>query len=137
MHILVIDGQGGGIGKQLVEEIRKALPEAFITAAGTNSIATSAMIKAGADNGATGENAVIVGCRNADIIAGPMGIVIADSLLGEITPSMAVAVGQSSALRILLPVNRCKNLIIGIADMDIATMVKKAAEEIKKNVQNE
>jgi len=137
MHILVIDGQGGGIGKQLVEEIRKALPEAFITAAGTNSIATSAMIKAGADNGATGENAVIVGCRNADIIAGPMGIVIADSLLGEITPSMAVAVGQSSALRILLPVNRCKNLIIGIADMDIATMIKKAAEEIKKNVQNE
>ena len=137
MHILVIDGQGGGIGKQLVEEIRKALPKAFITAAGTNSIATSAMIKAGADNGATGENAVIVGCRNADIIAGPMGIVIADSLLGEITPSMAVAVGQSSALRILLPVNRCKNLIIGIADMDIATMIKKAAEEIKKNVQNE
>jgi len=137
MHILVIDGQGGGIGKQLVEEIRKALPEALITAAGTNSIATSAMIKAGADNGATGENAVIVGCRNADIIAGPMGIVIADSLLGEITPSMAVAVGQSPALRILLPVNRCKNLIIGIADMDIATMIKKAAEEIKKNVQNE
>ena len=137
MHILVIDGQGGGIGKQLVEEIRKALPEALITAAGTNSIATSAMIKAGADNGATGENAVIVGCRNADIIAGPMGIVIADSLLGEITPAMAAAVGQSSALRILLPVNRCKNLIIGIADMDIATMIKKAAEEIKKNVQNE
>ncbi|MGP1602207.1 DUF3842 family protein [Treponema sp.] len=137
MHILVIDGQGGGIGKQLVEEIRKALPEAFITAAGTNSIATSAMIKAGADNGATGENAVIVGCRNADIIAGPMGIVIADSLLGEITPSMAVAVGQSSALRILLPVNRCKNLIIGIADMDIATMIKKAVEEIKKAAQNE
>lgn len=136
MHILVIDGQGGGIGKQLVEEIRKSLPEAFITAAGTNSIATSAMIKAGADNGATGENAVIVGCRNADIIAGPMGIVIADSLLGEITPSMAVAVGQSSALRILLPVNRCKNLIIGIADMDIATMIKKAVEEIKKAAQS-
>lgn len=136
IHILVIDGQGGGIGKQLVEEIRKALPEAFITAAGTNSIATSAMIKAGADNGATGENAVIVGCRNADIIAGPMGIVIADSLLGEITPSMAVAVGQSSALRILLPVNRCKNLIIGIADMDIATMIKKAVEEIKKAAQS-
>ena len=137
MHILVIDGQGGGIGKQLVEEIRKALPETFITAVGTNSIATSAMIKAGADNGATGENAVIVGCRNADIIAGPMGIVIADSLLGEITPAMAAAVGQSPALRILLPVNRCKNLIIGIADTDIATMIKKAAEEIKKAVQNE
>ena len=136
MHILVIDGQGGGIGKQLVEEIRKALPEAFITAAGTNSIATSAMIKAGADNGATGENAVIVGCRNADIIAGPMGIVIADSLLGEITPAMAAAVGQSPALRILLPVNRCKNLIIGIADMDIATMIKKAVEEIKKAAQS-
>ena len=94
------------------------------------------MIKAGADNGATGENAVIVGCRNAGIIAGPMGIVIADSLLGEITPSMAVAVGQSSALRILLPVNRCKNLIIGIADMDIATMIKKAVEEIKKAAQS-
>ncbi|WP_428768464.1 DUF3842 family protein [Treponema sp. HNW] len=135
MHILVIDGQGGGIGRQLVEEIRKALPEVSITAVGTNSIATSAMIKAGADNGATGENAVIVGCRSADIIAGPMGIVIADSLLGEITPAMAAAVGQSPALRILLPVNRCKNSIIGIADMDIATMIKKAVEEIKKTAQ--
>ena len=103
MHVLIIDAQGGGIGRQLVAAIRQTIPEAVITAVGTNSVATSAMRKAGAHDAATGENAVVVACRKADVIVGPIGIVIADSLLGEITPVMATAVGQSSAKRILIP----------------------------------
>lgn len=105
MNILVIDGQGGGIGKLLVSGIKSEYPDFFVTAVGANSIATSAMLKAGADAAATGENAVCVGCRKADVIAGPVGIVIADALLGEITPKMATAIGQSDAKRVLVPVN--------------------------------
>ena len=103
-RVVVIDGQGGRMGRQLVEEILRLLPEAELTAIGTNSIATAAMLKAGADAGATGENPAIVGSRRADIIIGPMGIVIADSLMGEITPNMAVALGQSQAKKVLIPV---------------------------------
>lgn len=94
--ILVIDGQGGGIGRQVVGLIKSREADVEITAVGTNSQATSAMLKAGADHGATGENAVIVGCRGADIIIGPVGIAIADSLFGEVTPKMAVAVGRAA-----------------------------------------
>ncbi|MBU3820415.1 MAG: DUF3842 family protein, partial [Candidatus Faecalibacterium intestinavium] len=96
-RIVVIDGQGGGLGRQLVAALAASCPNAELVAVGTNSLATSAMLKAGAARGATGENAVIVNSRSADIIVGPLGIVIADSLLGEITPAMAAAVGQSSA----------------------------------------
>lgn len=99
-NILVIDGQGGMLGKQIVEAIRKILPDDEITAVGTNISATGSMLKAGANNGATGENAVIVCARTADIIVGPVGIAIADSLLGEITPAMAQAVGQLSLIHI-------------------------------------
>lgn len=93
--ILIIDGQGGMLGKQMVEAVKRLQADGEIIAVGTNSIATANMLKAGADRGATGENAVIVAARSADIIVGPIGIVIADSLLGEITPKMAVALGQS------------------------------------------
>ena len=111
MQILVIDAQGGGIGKQIVAAIHKNIPNATVTAVGTNTAATTAMLKAGADHGATGENAVIVGARKADVIIGPIGIVIADSLFGEITPAMAIAVGKSDAKRILIPVNHCDNIV--------------------------
>ena len=104
MKVLVIDGQGGRMGKALVEQIRTLCPEQPIIAIGTNSAATAAMIKAGAEVGATGENPVIVNSRDADLIIGPIGIVIADSLLGEITPAMAAAIGSSPAHKILLPV---------------------------------
>ena len=100
MTIMVMDGQGGRMGKSVVEQIRKRFPEDEILAIGTNSIATAAMLKAGADAGATGENPAIVGSRRADIIIGPMGIVIADSLMGEITPDMAVALGQSQVAKV-------------------------------------
>ena len=132
MQILVVDGQGGGIGRQLVENIRKTFPTVSITAVGTNVFATQAMLKAGAAHAATGENAVIVGCRTADIIAGPVGIVIADSLWGEITPAMATAIGQSNAVRILLPMNQCNNLIAGMEDVSVGTLIQSSMAEIRR-----
>ncbi|MBR2650668.1 MAG: DUF3842 family protein [Clostridia bacterium] len=130
MNLLVIDGQGGGIGRQIVERIKKELPKLTVTAVGTNAIATGAMLKAGADHGATGENAVIVACRRADIIVGPVGIAIADSLFGEITPAMAAAVGASNAKRLLLPMNMCDNLIIGVANISTAGLIDECIERI-------
>lgn len=131
MKILVIDAQGGGIGKQVVAAIKRELPEAEITAVGTNSAATAAMLKAGADHAATGENAVVVGCRTADIIIGPVGIVIADAMFGEVTPAMAVAVGQSTAKRLLIPVNHCDNIVVGISEMSVGSLIDKILKEIR------
>ncbi|HAH96892.1 MAG TPA: hypothetical protein DCL69_08340 [Firmicutes bacterium] len=130
LNILIIDAQGGGIGKQIVTAIKQNILNAEITAVGTNSAATSAMLKAGAHNAATGENAVVVGCRKADIIVGPVGIVIADALLGEITPTMAQAIGQSKAKRILIPINHCDNIIVGVPDLSISTMIQGVVKEI-------
>ena len=131
MRVLVIDGQGGGLGRQLVAAISAACPDADLTAVGTNSLAASAMLKAGAARAATGENAVLVNARRADVIVGPLGIVIADALLGEITPSMAAAVGQADAKRILIPVNHCDNYVVGIADVPVGTLVQSAAQKVR------
>lgn len=130
LNILVIDGQGGMLGKQLVEAIRKTIPAAEIIAVGTNSTATSNMLKAGADNGATGENSVLVAARRADIIVGPIGIVIADSLLGEITPAMAIAIGGSDAKKVLIPMNKCSNIIVGVGSMSTSQMIAEAVQTI-------
>ena len=130
LQVLIIDGQGGGIGRQLVQAVKAACPAAAVTAVGTNSAATAAMLRAGADNAATGENAVLVGCRRADVIAGPIGIVIADALLGEITPAMAAAVGQSRAKRVLVPVNHCDNLVVGVADAPLSALAQEAARRV-------
>ena len=130
MDILVIDAQGGGIGRQLVSAIKKYFPGQLVTAVGTNSTAASAMLKAGADEAATGENAVKVCCRRADLIIGPIGIVIADSLLGEITPAMAVAAGQSNAKRILIPINHCDNYIVGVPDLSMAMLIDSVIKEV-------
>ena len=135
IKILVIDAQGGGIGKQLVAALKQSLPDAQIIAAGTNSAASSAMLKAGADGAATGENADVVGCRTADIIVGPIGIVIADSMLGEVTPGMALAVAQSRAKRILIPFNHCDHVIVGVSDFHVGRLVQSALEEIEKCVE--
>ena len=132
MKVLVIDGQGGGIGKLLVAGIKSEYPDFFVTAVGANSIATSAMLKAGADASATCDNAVFVGCRRADVIAGPVGIVVAASLLGEITPEMARAIGQSDAKRVLIPVNHCDNIVVGVGDIPMARLVQAAVKEIGK-----
>ena len=130
MKILVIDAQGGGFGKQLVCSLKKTYPQVHITAVGTNAIATAAMLKAGADQAATGENPILVGCRKADIIAGPIGIVIADALCGEITPAMALAVAQSDAKRVLIPSNHCDNIIAGVSDLSVGRLIQSAVEEI-------
>lgn len=130
MNILVVDAQGGGIGRQLVAALKRTAANAVVTAVGTNSMATSAMLKEGADHAATGENAVIVGARNADIIVGPVGIVIADSLFGEITPAMAAAIGQSRAKRVLIPVSHCDNIVAGVREASIASFVQDAVEKI-------
>lgn len=132
MNVLVIDGQGGGIGRQLVLRIKEELPGVAVHAVGTNSAATAAMLKAGADSGATGENAVIVGCRRADVIVGPVGAVIADALNGEISPAMALAAAQSPAKRILLPFNHCDNLIVGVTDFSPANLVRSAVAELRR-----
>ena len=134
MKIVVIDGQGGGLGKQLVASIVKSNLEIELIAVGTNSLATSSMIKSGAKNAATGENAVIVSCRKADIIVGALGIAIADSFLGEITPAMALAVGQSSAKKILIPMNMCDNIIAGVQKQSISKFVDDTLDIIKKLV---
>ena len=130
MKVLVIDGQGGGLGRQLVTAVKARYPEAEVLAVGTNSAATNAMLKAGADQAATGENSVAVACRKADAIMGPVGIVIADSMLGEITPRMAVSSGQSPAKRILIPVNLCDNIVVGVADLTMAKRVESAVDAL-------
>ena len=132
LNVLIIDGQGGRIGRQLVERIRASGIPAHITAVGTNSAATAVMLKGGADQGATGENAVAVCSRSADVIVGPIGIVIADAMLGEITPRMAAAVAQSGARRILLPVSHCDNIVAGVAGQTVARLVDAAVQELEK-----
>lgn len=132
MTVLVIDAQGGGIGKQLVSSIRQTLPDVELIAVGTNTVATTAMIKAGASSAATGENAVIVACRKADVITGPAGIVIADAMLGEITPKMAVAVAGSKAKRVLIPVSHCDNLFVGVENVSTTELIRRAVAEIQR-----
>ena len=132
--VLVLDGQGGGMGRGLVEAVKRAWPDLRVRALGTNALATAAMLRAGADDGATGENAVVVNCRTADIIVGPIGIVIADALLGEITPAMAAAVCQSPARRVLVPINHCENIVVGVPDQPIGQLVAAAAQKVKELV---
>ncbi|MBQ8802134.1 MAG: DUF3842 family protein [Tyzzerella sp.] len=130
MKITIIDGQGGKIGKTLVEQLKKKHPEQEIYAIGTNSIATSAMLKAGADYGATGENPCIVNAQDSDIIIGPVGIVFANALLGEITPAIATAVGASKAYKILIPMNRCNHYIVGCEEAGISEYIRIACEKV-------
>ena len=133
MNIVVIDGQGGRLGKSLVENVIARFPDARLTAVGTNTIATAAMIKAGAKRAATGENAVIVACRDADVITGPVGIVIADSLYGEITPAMACAVAQSRATRVLLPMSKCENIVAGVRE---GLTIQELVEDAMRHIEN-
>ena len=130
MKIIVIDGQGGKMGRTVIEQLKKLHPDLELYAIGTNSIATSAMLKAGADYGATGENPAIVNSQDADIIIGPLGIVIANSLLGEITPAMAAAIGSSRAYKVLIPVNRCSHFVVGCKDLSLNDYIKLVCDEV-------
>ena len=132
MRILVIDGQGGRLGRRLLENIRKVCPEAELTAVGTNSIATQNMLNSGcADNLATGENAVVVACRTVQIIVGALGIATADAMMGEITPTMASAVAASLAYRVLIPMNLCNTYVAGVASGS-ATILEDAMDHIRQ-----
>lgn len=142
MKIVIIDGQGGRMGSLLIEKLKASAlfadasaqqeQDLTLVAIGTNSIATAAMLRSGADAGATGENPVLVNCRDANIIAGPIGILAADSLLGEITPAMATAIGQSSAEKVLLPVNKCCHHVAGVKDLPLQELIAEAVEMITK-----
>ena len=133
MKVVVIDGQGGKIGRIIVEQIlAEALPcELFVI--GTNSAATEQMLKGGATNAATGENPVVVLSRDADFIIGPIGIVLADSMLGEITPVIAHAVSSSKAHKILIPVNKCVT-IAGVQDMPLKEYIKLSVDKLKESL---
>lgn len=136
MQIVVIDGQGGRLGREVVSAVRDAFPAAEIKVVGTNSVATATMLKAGASEGATGENPAIVACRRADYIIGPLGIVIADSLMGEVTPAMALAVAQSPAKRILIPMNMCDNLVAGVDRQPVSDLVSDVITKIREECDN-
>lgn len=131
MKIIVIDGQGGNIGRQLVKSIKDSFPNIYVRAVGTNSAATANMLKGGADEAATGENAFLVACRDADIIVGPIGIAVADALLGEVSPKMAKALGQSDAKKILIPLNRCDVLVPGVKDKSTTELLEDTIRMIR------
>lgn len=129
--IVVIDGRSGRTGQLFIERVKAAQLPCEIIAIGTNAIATSAMLKAGAEVGATGENPVVVASRTADVIAGPIGILSADSLMGEVTPTMAVAVGQSSAIKLLFPVSHCNNIVVGTQSLTLSRLMDEAVELLR------
>ena len=137
MNITIVDGQGGQLGAQLVKEITAKFQNINLTAIGTNAVATAAMLKAGAKNAATGENPVIVACRKADVIIGPIGIVIADSLLGEVTEQMALAIAKADAVRILIPLNKCENLVAGVPNLNTGALIADAITKLNVLISSE
>ncbi len=132
VSVLVIDGQGGQLGAQIIKELNRLDKDIDIMAVGTNAIAAAAMIKAGAKQAATGENPVVVACRKANVVIGPIGIVIADAMQGEVTPAMAVAVAQADATRILIPVNKCENLVAGVSALSMSVLIQDALAKLEK-----
>lgn len=135
--VLVIDGQGGKLGAQVIEKLKGAEMPITVTAVGTNGAAATAMQKAGADYIAVGENPVIVACRTADIIIGPIGIAIADSLLGEVTPKMAVAVGQSNAAKIFIPINKCNNYVVGVNNLTLSYLIEQVVTQTQRLIKGD
>ena len=130
MKIVVIDGQGGKMGGLIVKRIKEEKPDAEVYGIGTNSTATATMLKAGADHGATGENPVARNVRDANAIIGPIGIIAADAILGEVTPKMAQAVGSAYAKKVLIPVNSCNIVVAGVEDKPLSTYINEAVKEV-------
>lgn len=131
-RILVIDGQGGGVGKQLVKSIKEKKLDVIVYALGINSIATSAMHKAGADVIATGENAIIVNSQKVDIIVGPIGIILTNALCGEVTDKISNAIATSSAKKVLIPFNNCDTIISGLTNTSINYLIEDAIKKINE-----
>ncbi|WP_138205401.1 DUF3842 family protein [Haloimpatiens lingqiaonensis] len=131
MRVAVIDGLGGGLGKVIIEKIREQYKEGFeIIALGTNSLATSSMIKGGAHAAATGENAIKVMSQEVDVIIGPIAMLVANSMMGEITPVMSEAIAISKARKIILPLNRCNVITVGTRQLSMSQMVNLVIEEL-------
>lgn len=136
MKIVVIDGQGGRLGRLLVEKIKSRMPKAQIYALGTNTVATAAMLKAGADFGATGENPVVRNVTDADGVLGPVGVVVANAILGEVTPAMAEAVGSCRARKYLIPMNSCGVAVAGVEELPLTDYVAQAVESLASELEN-
>ena len=134
--VLVIDGQGGGVGRALTALLKEQLPQVYLRAVGSNAQATAAMLRAGAHDGATGENAVVVNAPLADFIVGPIGVAVPNSLLGEITPAMAAAVGQSRAKRILIPFNHCDNILVGVHNLSVGALLQETRDILRRLAEN-
>ena len=135
MIIAVVDGQGGGIGKALVAGIKAELPDVHVLALGTNSTATGQMLRAGADDGATGENAIVHNMKHVDIVAGVIGILNANSMLGELSPAMANAIGGSDAYKVLLPINRCHIHVVSVEEAPLGVHIENAVKAIKEYIE--
>ena len=128
MNVAVVDGQGGGIGRAVVEKVKKAFPDLIVIALGTNAVATGQMLRAGADEGATGENAIVHNMKHVDIVMGVIGILNANSMMGELSPAMASAIGGSHAHKILLPINRCHIHVVSVEDLPLGSHIDNAVE---------
>lgn len=132
MKIAVVDGQGGGIGKAVVEEVRKAFPDLYILALGTNALATGQMLKAGTTEGATGENAIIHNMEHVDVVIGVVGILCANSMMGELSPAMAQAIGGSHTHKVLLPINRCHIHVVSVAETGLSRHIRNVIDELRE-----
>ena len=129
--VVVIDGQGGGLGKAVIEKLKKADLDIYILGIGTNTVATTVMLKAGADDAVTGENAILHNVQYADYIVGGIGVIAANAMLGEISPAMANAVSSSRALKLLIPVNKCNFYVAGIQDNGLSEKIEEVICKIK------
>lgn len=137
MVIAVVDGQGGGIGRAIVEKIKAAMPDIRVIALGTNSVATGQMLRAGADEGATGENAIIHNMQHVDIVVGVIGILNANAMMGELSPAMAAAIGGSHTYKVLLPINRCHIHVVSVEDVPLGKHIDNAIEAIEEYIKEE
>jgi len=133
--VAVVDGQGGGIGKAIVEKVKKAFPDLEVIALGTNAVATGQMLRAGADEGATGENAIIHNMQHVDIVMGVIGILNANAMMGELTPAMATAIGGSHTYKILLPINRCHIHVVSVEEQPLGVHIDNAVEALREYIE--